>query len=103
MTAPCPEAEYHGKPFRYCPSCDWIEPSKLPPDVRQRFEYHPATEVTGPKHDSIRNAFVGLAVIVAELVPAGRHQSLAYTALQESLMWANAGIAVDTPKDGDSA
>ena len=23
----CPEAEYHGKPFRYCPvkGCDWME------------------------------------------------------------------------------
>ena len=97
--APCPTPETHGNPFRYCPICDWVEPSKLPDDVRRRFEFHPATEVTGPLHDSIRNAHAGLAAIIAELVPPGRHQSLAFTALQESMMWANAGIACNTPKD----
>lgn len=40
----CPEAEYHGKPFRYCPvkGCGWMEP--VPPkqlsadmvDLRER-------------------------------------------------------------------
>ncbi|MEJ1195067.1 hypothetical protein [Pseudarthrobacter sp. CCNWLW207] len=24
----CPEAPFHGKPFRYCPRCDWIEPAQ---------------------------------------------------------------------------
>lgn len=28
----CPEREYHGKPFRYCPvkGCGWVEPPKPP-------------------------------------------------------------------------
>jgi hypothetical protein len=95
MTPVCPSVEYHGNPFRYCPECHWVEPSKLPDDVRTRFEFHPATEDTRPLHESLRTSFVGLAAIVAELVPVGRHQSLAYTALQEALFWANAGVEVE--------
>lgn len=25
--ADCPDASVHGNPFRYCPSCSWIEPA----------------------------------------------------------------------------
>jgi hypothetical protein len=30
--AKCPQAKYHGKPFRYCPEkgCGWIEPQPAP-------------------------------------------------------------------------
>lgn len=62
-----------------------------------RFAYHPATGKTAPMHDNARQAFTALADWVLSNVPNGRHQSLALTALQESLMWANAAIAIDTP------
>lgn len=65
-------------------------------DIENRFSFHPATAITGPLHDSTRAAYRTLAHFVAGQVPAGRHQALALTALQESMMWANAGIACDT-------
>jgi hypothetical protein len=65
-------------------------------EIHTRFGYHPATEITGPKHDAVRNRFMGLALWIAETTPLGRHQSLALTALQEAMMWANAAIACDT-------
>jgi len=68
----------------------------LPEIIRNRFVFHPATETTGPLHHEIRRAHLRLAALIAELTPPGRHQSLAFTALQESMMWANAAIACDT-------
>jgi len=68
-------------------------------DVQNRFQFHPATPVTGPLHDGIRTAHATLADYIMVNVPAGRHQSLALTALQESMMWSNAGIACDTPAE----
>lgn len=64
--------------------------------VLNRFDFHPGTEVTIPLHEDIREAAKDFAQAVMFNVPAGRHQSLALTAVQEAMMWANAGIAIDT-------
>lgn len=69
-------------------------------ETLDRFKFHPATEVTGPLHDSVRNEFHEMAEFVLDVVPAGRHQSLALTALQEAMMWSNAAIACDGPREG---
>lgn len=68
-------------------------------DILDRFAFHPATETTGPQHDAIRTKHASLAKHILKAVPAGRHQSLALTALQESMMWCNAAIACDTKTD----
>lgn len=68
-------------------------------DILDCFAFHPATEVTGPLHDRIRSRHKAMAETILSTTPAGRHQSLALTALQESMMWCNAAIACDTPKD----
>lgn len=65
-------------------------------DVLNRFRYHPATNTTGALHDEVRTMFAEAALALLDLVPAGRHQSLALTALQEAMMWSNAGIACDS-------
>lgn len=66
-------------------------------EILNRFAFHPATEVTGPQHDRVRALFSELATEITQgLVPAGRHQSLALTSLQESMMWCNAAVACDT-------
>jgi hypothetical protein len=70
--------------------------SAHPDEILHRFRYHPATEVTGPAHDETRAGYLGLAEYVIDHIPPGRHQSLALTALQESMMWCNAAIACDT-------
>lgn len=70
-------------------------------DVLNRFSFHSATPVTGPQHDYIRHVHGDLAAHILDLVPAGRHQALALTALQESMMWCNAAIACDSPAYDD--
>lgn len=62
--------------------------------IERDFTYHP------PKDDEQVQRFVRLrekakefALLIAELTPASREQSLALTALEESIMWANAAIA----------
>jgi hypothetical protein len=73
-------------------------PARNPDDlILNRFAFHPANPDTGPKHDVIRLLHGDLAAKILEIVPSGRHQSLALTALQESMMWCNAGIACDSP------
>lgn len=62
-------------------------------EVSTRFEFHPATPATGPRHDAVRMQHRELAAWIEDHVPASREQSLALTALQESMMWCNAAIA----------
>ena len=68
-------------------------------DITNRFVFHPATPVTGPLHDAVRAKALEYAKWLTSTVPAGRHLSLALTAVQESILWANAGIACDTPPE----
>jgi hypothetical protein len=65
-------------------------------DIENRFSYHQPTAETVKIHESVRAAYRTMAHFVAGQTPEGRHQSLALTALQESLMWANAAVACDT-------
>lgn len=66
-------------------------------DIHERidndFSFHPATEETGPKHDSVRQIVRDAAHALADVVPTGRERSVALTKLEEAMMWANAGIA----------
>lgn len=66
--------------------------------VLDRFAFHPATKITGPIHDEVRTHHRLLADFITKTVPRGRHQSLALTALQESMMWCNAAVACDHPE-----
>ena len=52
---------------------------------------------TAPQHAAIRKEFIEVANKLVHLVPAGREQELMLTALQEAAMWANAGIAMQSP------
>jgi hypothetical protein len=62
-------------------------------DLRNRFEFHPATEVTGPMHAEVRDRCYALALTLVNVVPAGRELALVLTKIEEAMMWANAGIA----------
>ena len=71
-------------------------------EVRNRFEFHPATPSTGPIHDRIREVFRETAEWVNDaenLIPECREKSLSLTALQEAMMWANAAVAIHTKTD----
>lgn len=64
-----------------------------PQELATRFDFHPATEHTGPLHEQIRAAGRAMAEVVVALTPESREQSLAVTAIEEAMMWANAAIA----------
>lgn len=67
-------------------------------DIENRFSYHrPVNDAAVRQHEAIRAAVRTLAHFVVANTPKGRHQSLALTALQEAMMWANAAVACDTP------
>ena len=57
------------------------------------FGFHPATEETKPKHESIRIHARELAEFLIDTCPPSRELSLSLTALQEASMWANAAVA----------
>lgn len=63
-----------------------------PDEINRRFDYHKPTPAKQDVHEMTRAAYKRLAVGLSNL-PDCRERSLAYTALEESLMWANAAIA----------
>jgi hypothetical protein len=62
-------------------------------DLNNRFTYHPPKEEQIGQFESIRRTGGGFAQLINELVPDSREKSLAITAIEEAVMWANAGIA----------
>jgi len=61
--------------------------------IEHNFTYHPPDADQAKKYEALRAKAKELALEYAELVPPGREQALAFTALEESVFWANAGIA----------
>ena len=62
-------------------------------EINHRFTYHAPKEGQPAKYTALRDAARSLALQISELVPESREQSLAITALEEAVFWANAGIA----------
>lgn len=68
-------------------------------DLTKRFDYHPPlTDRTRSAHGSARSVCWEAAEQLLQLTPPSREQSLAITALEEAMMWANAAIARHQPK-----
>ena len=64
-------------------------------DVDERMGFHPAdTDLKRLTHETLRTIGIAHAKAVIDILPAGREKSLALTALQEALMWANAAVAI---------
>ncbi|MDL2214469.1 hypothetical protein LJB76_02785 [Clostridia bacterium OttesenSCG-928-O13] len=61
--------------------------------IEKAFTYHPPKDGQPEKYTMLRQAFKEVANLVDGHVPDGREKSLALTKLEESIMWANAGIA----------
>lgn len=61
--------------------------------------YHPPILLTVPQHEETRQQILSVALDWEDRLPDGRHKALAQTALQEAMMWANAAIACDTPRE----
>lgn len=75
-------------------------------DLARRFNHHAPRGNQVELYVDNRARFLDLAVHVAGLGPNSRELSLAITALEEALMWANAHIArndVGVPDDDSDA
>jgi len=62
-------------------------------DLLKRFTYHPPKPGQPALYTKIRDLAHGFAIEIDESQPDSREKSLAITALEECIMWANAGIA----------
>ena len=62
-------------------------------EIENRFTYHAPKPGQPEIYQDIRTLAKELALEIDEVVPEGREKSLAFTKLEEAVMWANAGIA----------
>ncbi len=62
-------------------------------DLEKRFTYHPPIGDQLPRYARIRAFAKNLAYEIDKNCPNSREKSLAWTHLEEAVMWANAAIA----------
>lgn len=62
-------------------------------EIKKRFTYHPPKGDQPKKYEVIRAQAHLLANLINDLCPESREKALAFTALEEAVMWANASIA----------
>jgi hypothetical protein len=62
-------------------------------ELEIRFTYHSPKDDQPERYGKLRAKAKEFAEMISELTPSTREQSLAFTALEESVMWANAAIA----------
>ena len=61
--------------------------------LNKRFTYHAPKKNQPQKYENIRKNALAFAELLNEMCPDSREKSLAITALEEAVMWANASIA----------
>lgn len=61
--------------------------------IENRFTYHPPKGNQQIRYEKIRNEAKKFAQMIEYNYPDSREQSLAFTKLEEAVMWANAAIA----------
>lgn len=62
-------------------------------DLENRFTYHPPKPGQPAKYEWIRECAKQLAKVIDNIAPDSREKSLAITAIEEAVSWANAAIA----------
>jgi hypothetical protein len=62
-------------------------------NIQRNYASHVLDRQQNERTVAIRAEAQHLAVLIADMVPEGREQSLALTKLEEVMFWANAGIA----------
>lgn len=61
--------------------------------INNNFTYHSPVGDDPEKYEAIRAKGKELAEMINNFCPASREQSVAFTKLEEAVMWANASIA----------
>lgn len=62
-------------------------------ELKRRFTYHPPKDDQPERYTLLRDLAETLAEQVVYCTPVSREQSLAFTHLEQAVMWANAAIA----------
>ncbi len=62
-------------------------------DIENTFTYHTPKDDQPARYNSIREKAKELASMISTLCPESRERSLAFTKIDEAVMWANASIA----------
>lgn len=62
-------------------------------EIDKRFTYHKPKEDQPERYTLLRNSAKAHAELIMQCVPPGRERAVALTQLEDSVMWANAGIA----------
>jgi hypothetical protein len=62
-------------------------------ELEIRFTYHKPEPNLGGLYEMLRTEAKNFAITITESTPESREQSLAITALEEAVFWANAAIA----------
>lgn len=62
-------------------------------DIEKNFSYHAPKEGQPERYERIRYKAKMLAAYINEYCPDSREKSLAFTKIEEAVMWANAAIA----------
>jgi len=64
-------------------------------DIENVFSYHSPKDNQPEKYNELREKGKELAFLVEKNCPNSREKSLAFTKLEEAIMWANKAIAVN--------
>lgn len=62
-------------------------------DLEYKFSYHSPSPEGVERHRKLSEAFIFLAALCSDIVPAGREQALVLTQLETAKFWASAGVA----------
>lgn len=69
-------------------------------DIENTFTYHAPFGDQPQRYERIRQEAKNLVVVLDRLCPESREKSLALTAIQQAVMWANASIAINEKPPG---
>ena len=64
------------------------------PEWDKALSYHPLKGDRAELHEALREAAKEYAEILDKLTPPSREKAVAFTNLQDSLMWGNAALAI---------
>jgi hypothetical protein len=69
------------------------QPMDKKAQIEHNFTYHAPKPGQPEKYTAIREKAKEFALLIVELTPSSREQSIALTELETATFWANAGIA----------
>jgi hypothetical protein len=64
-------------------------------NIESIFTYHKPFGDQPQRYETLRSEAKGLAKTIQDACPESREKSLAFTYLQQAVMWANASIAIN--------